>query len=31
VSSFGMILSFPSRRFGHKLMCTAFEERSTRQ
>jgi hypothetical protein len=25
-----MILSFPSRRFGHKLMCTAFEERSTR-
>jgi hypothetical protein len=29
VSSFGMILSFPGRRFGHKLMCTAFEERCT--
>ncbi|MDP9457085.1 MAG: hypothetical protein M3Q60_15205, partial [Actinomycetota bacterium] len=24
------LFSFPGRRFGHELMCTAFEERSTR-
>ncbi len=28
-SSFGMVFSFPGRRFGHALIYTAFEKRST--
>jgi hypothetical protein len=25
-----ILFSFPGRRFGHELMCTVFEERSSR-